>query len=77
MISGDIIDFCSLGCHPEYFLDDFEVIHGEIFFPEFPHVNNIAIQDKNLRLDGFEIAMQFTGMAPIGAQVDIRNGGHT
>ena len=44
-----------------------------IAFAKLPHVNDVTIKYKMLRLDGFEVAKECFRLAAIGAKVHVRN----
>src|SRR6476646_10442595 len=44
---------------------------GEIAFGELPAIDDVAIEDQQLRLDAFEVLYQFCCVTTISAQVNI------
>jgi hypothetical protein len=71
VVAGEVINFGAVHGHFEQATHDFHVFRRKVFFPEIPHVNNVSIQHQGAGLNAFEIIVQFSGMAPVGAQVNI------
>ncbi len=49
------------------------MVSWEVRFFELPHINNITIQDEDIRLYTFQVVRKLCGMATISAQVGVRN----
>ena len=71
MVAGEVNYFSILGKQSHDMLNYLHVCLGPIPFGKLPHVNDIAVQDYFLRLDGFEIAKKLFGMTAVSAQVDV------
>ena len=73
MITRDIKDFRTRKRHFEDAIDDFCMLFWEIWFFELPHVNDVAIQNKRIGFDAFEVIQQLSGVAAACAEMYVRN----
>lgn len=46
---------------------------GPIAFAELPHIDDVAVENEPLGLNGFEVAKQLFGVTAVGAEVNVGN----
>lgn len=71
VVARDVIDFGAFGSEVDKFFEHFQVWGREVLFAELPNVDDIAVKDKQLGFDRFQVVQQFLGMATVSAEVDV------
>jgi hypothetical protein len=73
MVPGDVNHPGAPAQQLEYFFNNLQVHGRKIAFAELPPVNDIAIQNEDMRRYAAQIVDRFSCMASVGAKVKVRN----
>ncbi len=73
VVAREVVDRGFLGNHLHDLLDHLHVRLGPVPLVELPYVYDVPVEDQHARLYALEVLQQFLGLAPIGAQVNIRD----
>ena len=72
MVAREVDHGYTVGYEFKDFSNHLHVRFRPIAFAELPDVNDIAVEEDLFRLDAFEVAQEFGGMAAVSAKVDVR-----
>lgn len=73
MITRYIVHFNPPAEHAGDLFDDLHMALGPVFFTELPDINNIAVKNKDRRVNSSQIPAKFICLAAISAEMHIRD----
>lgn len=75
VVAGDVVDGLALLQHAQELLDDPHVGRREILLLELPDVDDVPVEDEDVRVNGLQVGENLVGSATAHAEVEVRDDG--